>query len=92
MKKSFSEWVKLKEIAAPNAQVAPNPIAKKDDKQRVKKDIKNALASTIGQNSTMKSQALKNLAKKTAMNPNASPEDLLDIGDVADKLPKDLKK
>lgn len=92
MKKSFSEWVKLKEIAAPATAMQNSAISKKDDKKKVKTDIKNALASTIGQNSAVKSQALKNLAKRTAMNPNASPDDLLDIGDVADKLPKDLKK
>jgi hypothetical protein len=86
MKKSFGDWVKLREQL--NANMNQNQdVSKKDDKSKMNLNIKNALVGAMKQKQDPE-KAVQNVAQQTAMNPNSSPDDILAAQDVIDKINK----
>lgn len=86
MKKSFIEWIKIKEEQKKSGVKNPEDI--KSDME-----IKTALtkAATTGQDAE---KVLQNKLKQDSMNPNKSPEEVLNTTAVIDKIKekKGLKK
>ena len=80
MKKSFAEWIKLKEEQKKPGMGPKNPEEIKSDME-----IKNALtnAATTGQDPE---KVLKNKLKQDSMNPNKSPEEILKTTDIIKKI------
>jgi len=89
MIKKFTEWLKIKEELNQSSQ--SNQIKKKDDQQRIQTNVKNALVGAMKQKQDP-SKALQNVASQAAMDPNSSPEDILKIKDVADKVDQKNKE
>ena len=84
----FTNWLKIREELnqPPNQQ-----IKKKDDEKKIQMNLKNALVGAMKQKQDP-SKAIQNVASQAAMNPNSSPEDILKIKDVADKIDQKNKE
>lgn len=80
MKKSFIEWIRLKEEQNKIGVGVKNPEDIKSDME-----IKNALskAATTGQDPE---KALENKLKKDSMDPNKSPDDVLKTTEIIKKI------
>lgn len=84
----FTNWLKIRE----ELNQPPNQeIKKKDDEKKIQMNLKNALVGAMKQKQDP-SKAIQNVASQAAMNPNSSPEDILKIKDVADKIDQKNKE
>lgn len=83
----FINWLKIREeLNQPNQE-----IKKKDDEKKIQMNLKNALVGAMKQKQDP-SKAIQNVASQAAMNPNSSPDDILKIKDVADKIDQKNKE
>lgn len=71
----FSEWVRLREQAPAGQPQAPVAPGRKDDLSKMDSKIKQVMAANLT-DPKKRNNALQNLAKQMAMDPNSKPEDL----------------
>jgi LAS superfamily LD-carboxypeptidase LdcB len=84
----FTEWLKIKEEIQPSNL---NNVKKKDDDKKIQMNVKNALVGAMKQKQDP-AKALQNVAQQAKMDPNYSPDDILKIKDVADKVDQKNKE
>jgi hypothetical protein len=85
----FTEWLKIKEEIQPSNNL--NNVKKKDDEKKIQMNVKNALVGAMKQKQDP-AKALQNVAQQAVMDPNSSPDDILKIKDVADKVDQKNKE